>query len=100
MIIKEGKIDKNKINIPFTKAVADIKQEILSIDCEFHIDCADELIKNGSEIKSLWGFNIYSDFRLDFVSLINIRPADNNRSMEIQIPEIRGKIEEIFKKFI
>ena len=99
MIINEGKIKKENIQSPFTKAVADIDKKILSIDCELHIDCAEELIKNGSQDKDLWGFNIYPDFHLDFVSLINIRPVDNNRSMEIQIPEIKEKITEIVKKF-
>ena len=100
MIIKEGKIKKEDIQSPFTKAVIDIEQEILSIDCELHIDCAEELIKDRSKNKDLWGFNIYPDFHLDFVSLINIKPVDNNRSMEIQNQEIREKIEKIFRKFI
>lgn len=100
MIIGENKIKREDIQSPFTKAVVDIDKGILSIDCEFHIDCAEELIKNGSNGKDLWGFNIYPDFHLDFVSLINIRPADNNRSMEIQNKEISGKIKKIFDKFI
>ena len=41
-------------------------------------------MKNGPEAQDLWGFNIYPDFHLDFISLINIRPADDNRSMEIK----------------
>lgn len=98
-MIIENKIEKSDIQSPFTKAVIDIEKEILSIGCEFHIDCAEELTENGSQNKDLWGFNIYPDFHLDFVSLINIRPADNNRSMEIQNQEIREKIEKIFKKF-
>ena len=100
MIIGENKIKKEDIQSPFTKAVADIDKKILSIGCELHIDCAEELIKNDSEAKNLWGFNIYPDFHLDFVSLINVRPADNNRSMEIQNQEICDKIQGIFKKFI
>ncbi|MEK7574521.1 MAG: DUF5674 family protein [Patescibacteria group bacterium] len=100
MIVKEGKITKDDIQLPFTKAVADIKQGIFSIGCELHIDCAEELMKNGSEAQDLWGFNIYPDFHLDFISLINIRPADDNRSMEIKKQEIRDKIEKIFKRFI
>lgn len=97
MIIKE-KIKKEDIQIPFTKAAADIKKEIISLGSEFHIDCLEELMKDGSEARNVWGFNIYPDGRLDFVSLINIRPAENNRSMEIKNPEIRQKIEDIFEK--
>lgn len=100
MIIANNKIKKEDIRFPFIKAVADIEREILSINCELHIDCAEELIKNGSKNQNLWGFNIYPDLRLDFVSLINIRPVDNNRSMEISNPKIREKIEKMFRKFL
>lgn len=97
MIIKD-KIKKEDLQSPFVKAAIDIKKEIISLGCELHIDCAEELIKNGSEAKEIWGFNIYPDGHVDFVSLINIRPADNNRSMEIQNQEIRQKITEVVKK--
>jgi len=99
MLIKD-RIKKENLEKPFTKAVADIKREIISIGCELHTDSAEELIKDGSNHNDLWGFNIYPDGSLDFISLINIRPADNNRSMDIQNQEIRRKIEEIVKKFL
>lgn len=98
-MIIQNKIKKEDIIEPFTKAVVDIEKEILSIGCELHIDCAEELIKNGSAAKDLWGFNIYPDGHLDFVSLINVRPQDNNRSMQIQDENIKNKINEIFKKY-
>jgi len=98
MIIR-NKIKKEEIESPFTKAVADIEKEIVSIKCELHIDCAEELIKNGSSISDLWGFNIYPDGSLDFVSLINIRPP-KNRSMEIEDEKIRQKIETVIRSLI
>jgi len=83
------------------KLVVDIKQEILAIDCELHIDCADELIESGSEYNNLWGANIYPvSKKIDFVSLINIRPKENNRSMEIQNEEVKNKVESIIKKLL
>ena len=33
-----------------------------------------------------------SDKRIDFVSLINIRPSENNRSMEIQDPGVKDRV--------
>jgi len=97
MVIRD-KIKKDELRSPFTKAAIDTEKEIVSLGCELHIDCVDELINGDSEAKDVWGFNIYSDGRIDFVSLINIRPADNNRSMEIQNEKIRQKIEKIVKK--
>ncbi len=99
MIVK-GKIEKGNLEKPFTKAVADIKKGSISIGCELHIDCVEELIKDGSNHNDLWGFNIYPDGSLDFISLINIRPADNNRSMDIQNKEIRKIVEETIKKYL
>ncbi len=97
MIIKD-KIEENSLQAPFIKAAADVKREIVSIGCELHIDCAEELAENGSKSNDLWGFNIYPDKKLDFISLINIRPADNNRTMEIKSEEIRDKIKKIVEK--
>ncbi len=94
MIIKD-KIKKSSIQSPFSKAVADIGRGAVSVDCELHADCADELLGDGSNPGDLWGFNIYPDGHIDFVSLLNIRPAVGNRSMEIKIQEIRDKIESI-----
>ena len=99
MIIKE-KIKKEDLESPFTKAVADIGKGIFSLGCELHSDCADELIEDGSQGSDLWGFNIYPDGHLDFVSLLNIRPAAGNRSMEIKDKEICRKIQELVRKFL
>ena len=83
------------------KLVVDVEKEILSIGCELHIDCMERLLADNSHPKNLWGANIYpADKKIDFVSLINIRPADNNRSMEIKIPEIKEKVESIIKKLL
>ncbi len=99
MIIRD-KISKENIQTPFSKAVADIRRGIVSLDCELHADCADELLQDGSLGGDLWGFNVYPDGHIDFISLLNIRPAENNRSMKIKSQEIRDKIEEIVKKFL
>ena len=83
------------------KVVADIQRNVIAVGCDFHMDCAEELFENGSLTQNLWGANIYpKDKKIDFISLINIKPAENNRSMEIQNEEIKRKIEEIIKKFL
>ena len=91
-VIISGKIEKELLVSPFAKAVADIKRRKVALGCELHRDCADELLADGANAKDLWGFNIYPDGRIDFISLINIRPADNNRTMEIQNEDTRAKI--------
>jgi len=85
----------------FVKIVVDIEREIISANCELHIDCAEELMADGSLYANLWGANIYpKDKKIDFISLMNIRPADKNRSMDIEDPVIRKKVEDIIKKLL
>lgn len=99
MIIKE-KISANSFG-SFVKVVVDIKKEILSADCELHLNCAEELVKDGSSNRDLWGANVYPENgQIDFISLINIKPEDNNHSLEIKIPEIIEKVEAVIKKLL
>jgi hypothetical protein len=86
------------------KAVVDIQTGILALGGEWHADAEAILLENGSSQENLWGINIYPDLeneeRIIFVSLINIRPRQNNRGMEIQNPEIRKKISQIVNQLI
>lgn len=83
------------------KLVADIEKEILALGCELHVDCADKLLEAGSSYQNLWGADIYPRTKtIDFVSLINLRPAQSNRSMEIQDPEIRTRVKAIIEKLL
>lgn len=85
------------------KAVADVDKQILAIDAELHSDLESELLANGSNQESLWGFNLYPEESEDFIeydSLINIRPRQNNRSRDVEDPVIREKIVEIVKEQI
>src|SRR3989338_8442126 len=75
------------------KGVADIKTGLVALGGEWHMDANSKLIEEGSEQKNLWGFNIYpkesGDAAIEYNSLINIRPLQGNRSMEIANEEIR-----------
>lgn len=86
------------------KAVADVDRNILALDAELHSDLERELIDNGSEQEFLWGFNIYPDADdedyLEFDSLINIRPRQNNRSRDVESEEIREKIRAVVNEYI
>lgn len=94
-------IDESPQGETMLKIVADIQKEIIALGCDFHMDCSEELFEDGSLTQNLWGANIYpKDKKIDFISLINIKPSENNRSMEIQSEEIKQKIEKIIKKFL
>lgn len=81
------------------KGVADLRQKIIALGGELHADSESVLLEAGSAQVDLWGFNIYPDKpreeRLEFTSLINIRPSQGNRSIEIKDEKLREKIRSI-----
>jgi hypothetical protein len=81
------------------KGVVDIGLGIIALGGELHADAEALLLQNGSEQENLWGFNIYTnkpdDQRIEYHSFINIRPNQDNRSLEIQSQELKRKIKRI-----
>jgi hypothetical protein len=86
------------------KAVVDVEKRIMAVDGELHADELALLLENDSEQKNLWGINIYpsktDENFVEFDSVINIRPGQQNRSRGVDNPEIRKKIEEIVNKLV
>lgn len=80
----------------FVKFVVDIKTGHMAVGGELHSDAELLLLENGAEQSNLWGGNFFlyksSGQRIEFTSLINIRPRGNNFSMEIEDDKIRGKV--------
>lgn len=80
-----------------TKAVVDIRKNIMLIDAEFHADQEQSLLREGSHQQDLWGINLYPtkhqtpDF-VEFDSMINLRPHDNNRSRGVDDINIQKQI--------
>ena len=93
-------IDENAI-----KAVADIKKEIMAVDSPMHYDCEQLLLENGSSQEDLWGINLYLDSdniddMVEFDSMINIRPAQNNRTRSVEDENIQEKIKSVVAKWL
>ena len=86
------------------KAVVDIEKKIVALDAEMHADLEQLLLEHGSEQKNLWGINFYSemigDDFVEFDSMINVRPSQNNRSRGVDDPEVRKKILEVVNIWI
>jgi len=80
----------------FVKFVVDIDLETMAVGGELHSDAEAILIEQGSLQKNIWGANFYPfnppSERLEFTSLINIRPRDDNPGMEIMDASIRDKV--------
>ena len=94
-----------KMHGDMVKAVVDIKQGIMVVDSELHADEEDYLLEQGSKQEDLWGINIYPDKFgtenwIEYDSMINLRPVQNNRSRGVDNPEFRAKIQKIVKKLV
>jgi hypothetical protein len=83
------------------KIVVDIRLRILSGGGEMHSDCETVLLDSGSEQDDLWGANWYpAEKRIEFKSLINIRPRQGNRNILIQDETIRQQVEAITREIL
>ena len=78
------------------KAVVDVERKIMALDGELHADEEALLLENGSLQENLWGINIYPELegpeRIEFDSVINIRPSQGNRSRGVDDSMIRERI--------
>jgi hypothetical protein len=86
------------------KAVVDVEREILAVDAELHADLEAMMLEKGSKQKDLWGINIYPELKgddfVEFDSMINLRPSQENRSRGVENPDLRKKIIEIVDKIV
>lgn len=87
------------------KAVIDIRQELVVVDAELHADEEAYLLEQGSKQEDLWGFNLYpedfgTDDFIEFDSIINIRPRQNNRSRSVDNAGVREKIKSIVEEIV
>ncbi|WP_293270146.1 MULTISPECIES: DUF5674 family protein [unclassified Microcoleus] len=85
----------------YIKLAVDIERRILTGGGELHADCEALLLENGSKQVDIWGADWYPlTQEVGYESLINIRPRQNNRSMEIQDPVIRERVAQIVQQLL
>ena len=68
---------------------------------ELHADCEAVLLEAGSQQQYIWGADWYPLGReVGFETLINIRPGQQNFTLELQDPALRAKIETIVRRLL
>lgn len=86
------------------KAVVDVAQGIMAIGGELHADEEAVLLDEGSRQADLWGINLYPDAtgaeRVEFDSMINVRPAQGNRSRSVQDPALQLRIRDVVGRLV
>lgn len=104
-IIIENKITKNQLQKlgehfgGYVKVVVDIEREILAAGADRHFEEEEMLLAEGSKQADLWGggFDIETE-EIDYNSIINLRPNQENPSRDILSLEVRKKFDDIIKK--
>ena len=83
----------------YIKLAVDVNRNILAGGGEYHADCEEVLLEDGSRQEDIWGADWVPESKtVEFVALINIRPHQGNRGMEIEDPNLRAKIETIVRR--
>ena len=105
-IIRQGAKQKEILEMleeleTYIKLAVDVERNILAGGGEYHADCEEALLEDGSRQEDILGADWYPDSKkLAFGALINIRPHQNNRGMEIEDLELRAKIETIIRRLL
>ncbi len=80
----------------YVKLAVDIRRGVLAGGGVMHADCESALLEDGSQQEDVWGADwTPASQQVTFESLINIRPRQGNRSLDIQDPNIRSRVAQI-----
>ena len=80
----------------YVKLAVDIRRGTLAGGGVMHADCESALLDDGSQQEDVWGADwAPASQQVTFESLINIRPRQDNRSLDIQDAGIRSRVAQI-----
>jgi hypothetical protein len=86
------------------KYVVDVERGRAAVGGQLHADAEALLLERGSRQEDLWGANylpgLGDEECIEYTSLINIRPAQGNRSMEIEDAQIRARVRDLTFRLI
>jgi hypothetical protein len=88
----------------FVKAVVDVQGGVMAIGAELHADEEALLLEQGARQADLWGINLYpdraNDELIEFDSMINVRPAQGNRSRGVDDAAVQALIRAIVGRLV
>lgn len=88
----------------FVKAVVDVRRGVMAIGGELHADEEAALLQQGARQADLWGINLYPDREgddlVEFDSMINVRPAQGNRSRGVEDPDVQRQIRQLVARLV
>ena len=103
VVVRDGRIEGSELRRlvdlffeDMVKYVVDVETGAVAVGGEMHADGEEALLEEGSRQPDLWGANYYPgrgrEECIEYTSLINIRPAQGNRSMEVETTALREQI--------
>lgn len=85
----------------YIKLVVDVERGILTGGGERHFEGEQKLLEDGSKQSNLWGGGIdWATKEIDYNSIINLRPNQDNPSRDIMSIAIRKKFDKIVKELL
>lgn len=85
----------------YIKVVIDVVRGVLVGGAERHVDEEQMLLSDGSKQADLWGGGIdWETKEIDYNSMINVRPTQNNPSRDIMDINIRKQFDAILKELL
>ena len=111
ILITDSRVDTDRLRAlvvqhfgDMVKLVVDVRRRVVALGGELHADAEAVLLERGSRQADLWGANYYPGLGasqcIEFTALINIRPAEGNRSMQIQDSHVREMVREIVHELV
>jgi hypothetical protein len=90
--------DMLEAQVSYIKLAVDVAQGLVVGGGEYHADCEEVLLAHGSSQEDVWGADRHPDSRtVTYGALINIRPRQGNRAMEVQDATLRTRIERVVR---
>jgi len=85
----------------YIKLAVDVERDILAGGGVMHADCEAALLDDGSRQENIWGADWNPSVKqVTFESLINIRPRQNNRSLELLDHALRERVSQITRHLL
>ena len=85
----------------YIKVVVDVRRKILSAGGKMHVDGEKIILEDGSKQADVWGGGLDLETgEVDFDSVINLRPGQNNPSREVLDSGIRRQMEAIIRALL
>lgn len=98
---KEQVADMLSVLGTYIKLAVDLEREVLAGGGALHADREAVLLEDGSRQSDVWGADWMPSLQqVTYESLINIRPRENNPSLEILDHSRRARVEQLVRKLL